>query len=1028
MIASNQKTSLLVPSQLPEFIRDNPDYSNFVSFIQAYYEWMEQNGNVTDRSKNILNYTDVDKTTDEFLNYFINEFLPYFPSDALVNKETAVKFAKQIYESKGTPASYQFLFRTLYNCDFDLFYTKDAVLKASDGIWYVSKSLKLASSDLNFLNTQNLRLYGSDSKSIATIENAILNGNKIEVFISNIQRLFLSGEFVTVVDNNNQEVLFDGLPLRAKIVGQINQIIIDPKNRGLLYRPGDPVIVYGGLNSANGIGAIAEVGSTTAGSVQRVAVNNGGFGFTSNSQIIFGPTGEGSAQPTAIVGSLNPTLLPNIIITNGGYGYRTNDSVFANNNLFATVTSVDANGKILQITYNAGIDANSVLGLTANVESANPSASGADVSIASQPGNGTAVVSFIPNDSIFLSQNVPIGNTQYSFFQENPNANANTTLSNTFSFLSLTTYPIGSVLVTNGGGGITQVPTVDAITTLEDVVGETFELSKLGILAPIQIISGGQGYVANDVINLTGGLGVGAYAKVSAVDASGSIIETQYYSDGSYPPGGMGYTNSTLPTVTVESSNVYATGASLYVPCILGTGASLQASVDRAGSVTTIRILNYGEDYIAAPNVSLKVADVLVKGLYANNLPIRGDTIYQGDSISVSGYNATIDSFEIMSLNDNEIETIYSIRTYNYSQSPDQNLQLKIERPGTSEENDIYCDFVPVNYSANTFFVGSPEFKNGVKIYGDSSARAVSTFLNGLTYGEGQYLNTQGQLSSFSVLQNEIYNNFTYQITVEKEIEKYREILLNLLHPTGLKVIGRYALKSNAEFSNTVVQSFTQGYPLYHYTQYVASTATMKTDFENKSTNIIKFNEIGNDVNIANFISTNSILQITTTNGPDVRSEVISIDVASNSITVATNTWLTFSNVAQVTAEANSNTINIRSLTGNYDIINNGLYSNTQYPLKDIVFAGDKILIANNDVKTVLSVDYENDIIYTTNNITSNANSLMSVNRTFVAGGTTQNIGQVIILGTVGIQYVPQLTDESGNTLLTEDGRIILLG
>ena len=157
MLNNNQKTSLLVPSQLPEFIRDNPDYENFVYFLQAYYEWMEQNGGVTYGSKNILNYSDIDKTSDEFLKYFINDFLPYFPEEALVDRRIAIKIAKQLYQTKGTPASYQFLFRTLYNSDFDLFYTKDSVLRASAGSWYVAKSLKLNSLDENLLNIQNLK-------------------------------------------------------------------------------------------------------------------------------------------------------------------------------------------------------------------------------------------------------------------------------------------------------------------------------------------------------------------------------------------------------------------------------------------------------------------------------------------------------------------------------------------------------------------------------------------------------------------------------------------------------------------------------------------------------------------------------------------------------------------------------------------------------------------------------------------------------------------------------------------------------
>jgi hypothetical protein len=84
MIPDNTKTSLLIPHQLPAYSRDDPSYANFVLFLQAYYEWMEQEGGVTNRAKNILNYTDVDNTTNEFIDYFVNDFLPFFPKDLLI--------------------------------------------------------------------------------------------------------------------------------------------------------------------------------------------------------------------------------------------------------------------------------------------------------------------------------------------------------------------------------------------------------------------------------------------------------------------------------------------------------------------------------------------------------------------------------------------------------------------------------------------------------------------------------------------------------------------------------------------------------------------------------------------------------------------------------------------------------------------------------------------------------------------------------------------------------------------------------
>lgn len=937
MIQNDQKTSLLIPYQLPEFIRDNPDYSKFVAFVQAYYEWLEQNNNVLDRSKNILNYADIDRTSEEFLKYYINDFLPYFPEDALLDKRKAVKIARDLYNSKGTPASYQFLFKVLYDSDFDVFYTKDAVLRASDGLWYISKSLKLATSDENFLLTDNYRVFGETSKSIATIENAVINGTKIDVFISNIERLFQSGEFVRVVDSNNQDVLFDGQPLRAKILGQISQIKINPNNRGLFYETGDPVIVYNGLNSNTGIGAIAQVNETTTGSLKRINVLNGGYGYREKPNTVIDITNAGGA--TAVVGSLDPAA------------------------------------------------------------------------------NGIANVSFAPTDTISLKRFIQIGNSNYNFSNV-AISNANTTLARALTFVSFTTYPISSILVTNSGGGITSLPTVTATSYFtNDIFGEAM-LKNLGILAPIQIISGGEGYQVNDTIIFSGGSGYGAYANVISVGGSGEITDIEYVhgptSDHDYPLGGMGYTPTSLPILSVNSANTSANGASLFVPGILGDGAVFAPVVDRAGSVTTIKIIENGEDYIGTPNVSLKVQDIVVSNVSIYDLPQKMDIVYQGENVNLASYKATVNSITLLSSDVDPDKSTYNFRVFNYTSSPNPGLPLKIENKNINLQ---FANVAPTpDYSAT-----------GIRTYGDGTAKAEATFLNGLVLGQGQYLNTQGQPSSFSVLQSEIYNNFTYIVTVEKEIAKYRDILLNLLHPSGMKLLGRYKLQSQSITVTTMMDQITTGQPLGYYTNDPGSFVTMTTDFgANKGTNIVTFDGLAG-ANIANFIFTgivgtsNTILEISNFNGPNVRSEVIGIDAANSRVTLKESTWLTFPNVAYITATAGTNEINITSLTNSYNIINNGEYVDPAYPLKDIVYAGDSVLVSNNGIKWVDSVDYEQGIIYLTSNLDFNANSLMSVRRTF---DTTD----VKILGQVGLTSYPELITESGLTITTENGLIILIG
>lgn len=960
MIYNNNKTSLLVGSQLPGFVKDNPDYANFSLFLKAYYEWMELSNTansqvtytdtsgqgVTLATKNILSYKDVDNTIDGFTDYFINDFLPYFPKDALIDKNQAVKVARQLYQSKGTPASYQFLFRVLFNSEFEYFQTKDAVLKPSDGQWYVAKSLKLATNDINFRNISNYRVFGETTKSIATIEASVLAGDKTEVFISNVERLFESGEYVRIIDQNKQDVLVGGQPLRAKVVGQISTININPNNRGLTYNIGDPVIVYGGMDSPTLHGATARVSETTRGSIKSIGVTNGGYGYTANptTQILFGGD-VGGAE--------------------------------------AIVVDLDDN--------------------------------------ASKRANAT----FVPTQALSAAWNTRLNQT-YTFFTTHPTSNIDTKLSDALSFYSFPTYPIGSVIVTSGGGGISRPPEVTAKSLYASSLSETptLDLALLGILAPIQITNGGVGYQANDRIIISGGSGYGAYANVVSVSGSGAILDTDYVYDTNnvYPLGGMGYKQTdTDIVVSVQSANNRAHGASLYVPGILGAGAEFLPIVDRAGSITKIQVLDPGEDYVSQPKVSLKVQDILVSNVSIANLPKIGDVVFQGANINVSTYRATVNSVSLVQPYNEANKSLYNLRVFEYSSNPNPSRNLTIEKQ-IGQINMIM---------ANTNYNGAYN-KNGYKIYGDGSALATATFLNGLVVSQGQYLDQRGQPSSFSVLQNENYNNFTYEITVSKEIEKYRDVLLNLLHPSGTKVIGRMVDRTELDYNTNMQEALYGGRPLYASVGGIGqagATATMNGDFETTSTNIIQFHDIPPSVNLAEVILPGTFIQLESSNHMNVHSRAVNIDYVNNRVEVRGNSWVTFGNVATVTGQSGSNTINITSITNTFNLVNNGRYSNTMYPLMDIVATGDRILVANNSVLTVDRVDYttNNGIIYLTTNLTSNANSTLSVSKTIFANSNYQS-NQIKLYGPIGTTYIPELATENGQILTTEDGLIILLG
>jgi len=128
----DQKTSLLVNRQLPEFIRD--EYPKFISFLEAYYEFLEneqltggitQKNDLIAKSKDLRYVSDVDYSLDAFEKHFFDMFLPYMPKDVAANKEFFIKNIMPVYLAKGSEKSYQLLFRLLFGQEATLSYPRD---------------------------------------------------------------------------------------------------------------------------------------------------------------------------------------------------------------------------------------------------------------------------------------------------------------------------------------------------------------------------------------------------------------------------------------------------------------------------------------------------------------------------------------------------------------------------------------------------------------------------------------------------------------------------------------------------------------------------------------------------------------------------------------------------------------------------------------------------------------------------------------------------------------------------------------
>jgi hypothetical protein len=112
-------------------------------------------------------------------------------------------------------------------------------------------------------------------------------------------------------------------------------------------------------------------------------------------------------------------------------------------------------------------------------------------------------------------------------------------------------------------------------------------------------------------------------------------------------------------------------------------------------------------------------------------------------------------------------------------------------------------------------------------------------------------------------------------------------------------------------------------------------------------------------------------------------------------------------------------------VTNQYDVINNGQYSNTANKMRDIVFIGDRIRVvdgASTFHGTVTFVSYANNVIFANTTIPFSSNSAnISIGRTLA----TSNVQFFNSLGTV---FYPQLLTQDGFNIVTQDNRELILG
>ncbi len=312
--ALHDRISVKVEGQLPQFVKQ--DHETFVAFLEAYYEYMEQTGKPYEIIGNLDNYVNLDKTTNDFLNYFKKQFAEDIPEAvfANANKPFVLKHLRDFYRSKGSEKSFQFLFRLLYKDEISFYYPGKDMLRTSDGDYGQSRVIRVIDTSCcnSVFDLSGTIVTGSVSGATALVE-SIINENIGSFVVSTIYLSNVVGEYVS------GETITDGTYLYA-LDSMITGTTITKSGSGYTLDSAIPLVGGGG-----GAGGSIRIGELSTGSIKNVTITNGGTGYVVGDKLTLDNTNKieiDGRTASVLVNNVdaNGTII-SVEIENAGSGY-----------------------------------------------------------------------------------------------------------------------------------------------------------------------------------------------------------------------------------------------------------------------------------------------------------------------------------------------------------------------------------------------------------------------------------------------------------------------------------------------------------------------------------------------------------------------------------------------------------------------------------------------------------------------------------------------------------------------------------
>ncbi|AGS81095.1 structural protein [Caulobacter phage Cr30] len=750
MIELEKNISNFVPSQFPAFYQEAGP--NFILFVKAYYEWMEQNGNPIGEARNLPSYLDIDTTIEEFSKYFKSTYLNSIPSTSKADRAFSLKHIQDLYKAKGTTEAEKLLFRLIFDTDVEVYNPGNDVLKPSDGIWKIPVYIEVERNDLT-KGFKGNKITGATSGASAIVESIVgrnINGRLIDIlYLSDIVGSFQVDEYVS--DTND-------LTNAPRVVGSLTSIKIQDGGFGIAN--GEIFDVYGD----SGKYGIAKVVTTVNGSGQvQFELIDGGSGYEANNtvlkisnSVVFhgGNTFNGSfVIDETIVQPIYQYSTTNNQITVAG----SNVSVLAANN------AVVANGVV--VSGNTS---------TLKISTTNLFSSGATVVLSSNA-SVNSTVSNVVNSSV-TAKSMQVNATAIGLIDiSNPftvNAFMNGLTSNAYALSTRTSVGNGASFQI---GDISSTETLNLFDTEYLSSNNAFGVPILNLKLDGSNSNTGNssyGFASNTAAGYTSYLGSTFYYQNHTF---GSILNIR-----SIRPG-VGY--DTPPMISIV--NPYSKPQNKYDWLI---------TTENLSGVVAV-----GQKIVSSSNGSGLIREINDANILIKRNSWNGSFDANGSFTTFNSSNTAVGSGNIVS---SSFSSEYgqmgnNVRVQdNVSSFAGVVSEVSVRDSGYGYRNNESLTLVSRSNSEHSITGTAVVSRQGK--------------------GEGFWENNQGKLNSDKYIHdNFYYQGYSYEIQSELSIDKYADVLKKVFHTAGTQMFGK-VVKSpefNVEFGSTGSSAFNNALP-----------------------------------------------------------------------------------------------------------------------------------------------------------------------------------------------------------------------